>query len=417
MTLQSETLSPPKTGRVSTIEFWRFIFTAMVCIYHLEIFFRQRELLVSGTSAVEFFFVLAGFLIAMSAKRDLDGGSGPVTTKQAHAMALDFVRKKLKAIYPILIVVVLLGFLVYPAAPSTFTQRLLALQNTEWEWLLLVGTPFGFNAAAAPIIPMWFLTALIAAGYIYTFALYKHYDFMMFAAPAIGVLFYVYFALNATVAFDHDIAMGFLNAGMVRAVAQMALGVSVFSLYDYLSKKKLNLAWRTVLSLLEIYSIYRFFALTLWQPVGMDNYRRLVYILIIVLLSFLNQTLLSRVLNRRFWRKLGGITLAMYLCHYNLIMVYFKLLGAVKMKLMALSLHSPAAKALQAFLQDTGGFDSKFKAVPMSWKDMLLFSLMVIILSVLIVLCVGAVRRFIIRPCKVRYLARQAEKETAAAVD
>ncbi len=140
-------------------------------------------------------------------------------------MALDYVKKKLKAIYPILIVVVLLGFLVYPAAPSTFTERLLSLRNTEWEWLLLVGTPFGFNAAAAPIIPMWFLTALIAAGYIYTFALYKHYDFMMFAAPVIGVLFYVYFALNATVVFDHDIAMGFLNAGMVRAVAQMGLGL------------------------------------------------------------------------------------------------------------------------------------------------------------------------------------------------
>jgi peptidoglycan/LPS O-acetylase OafA/YrhL len=176
VTLQSQTLPPPKTSRVSTIEFWRFVFTAMVCIYNLEIFFRQRELLVSGTSAVEFFFVLAGFLIAMSAKRDLAGRTEPVTTKQAHAMALDYVKKKLKAIYPILIVVVLLGFLVYPAAPSTFTERLLSLRNTEWEWLLLVGTPFGFNAAAAPIIPMWFLTALIAAGYIYTFALYKHYD-------------------------------------------------------------------------------------------------------------------------------------------------------------------------------------------------------------------------------------------------
>ncbi len=42
MTLQSQTLPPPKTSRVSTIEFWRFVFTAMVCIYHLEIFFQAE---------------------------------------------------------------------------------------------------------------------------------------------------------------------------------------------------------------------------------------------------------------------------------------------------------------------------------------------------------------------------------------
>lgn len=371
-------------------------------------------MLVSGSSAVEFFFVLAGFLIAMSAKRDIVKHTGTFTVREAHAKALDFVKKKLKAIYPILIIVLLL-WLVLPSFLQPGASKLQMLQNTEWEWLLLVGTPFGLNNNTALNIPMWFLTALIVIGYIYTFVLYKHYDFMMFAAPVIGVLFYVYFALNSTTIFDHAIPMGFLNAGMVRAIAEMSLGVSMFSLYEYLKKKNLGVIWRILLSLLEVYAIYRFFALTLWQPVGLDNFRRLVYVMIIVLLSFLNVTGLTWVFNNRFSRRLGSISLAMYLSHYIMIPTYFKLLQFLKMRLGILSIKSPLAKALREFVQGTGGFDEKFKPIPMTWKDMLIFTILVVAVSILIMLLIAAVKKFIIKPCLAKYKKKQAEKTLAAA--
>ena len=80
-----ETLAAPKKSRrVASVEFWRFLFTVLVCLYHFEILFPKRKLFLSGSSAVEFFFVLAGFTIAMSAAHKMERQIEPVTTRQAH---------------------------------------------------------------------------------------------------------------------------------------------------------------------------------------------------------------------------------------------------------------------------------------------------------------------------------------------
>ncbi|NLO46893.1 MAG: acyltransferase [Clostridiales bacterium] len=416
MTLTPTDQKLPQAPRAATAEFWRFAFTVIVCIYHLEIFYAKRDLLVSGSSAVEFFFILAGFLMARSAGRYHNTRTSPVTVREAQAKALDFVKKKLKAIYPVLIIVLLLGILVFPAMPTSFADRLKALQNTEWELLILVGTPFGYNNGMAPIVPLWFLTALIVVGYLFTYLIYKHYNFMKFAAPLIGVLFMVYFTLNSTLILDFYVKMGFFNAGMIRAIAEISLGISVFFLYEYLSKIKFGMVLRVLLSLLELYAIYRFFALTLNQPIGMDNFRRLVYIMIIVLFSFLNATAFSRLLNRRIWNHLAKISLAMYICHFNLIMIYFKYLGSLKMKLFQRSATSSLARTLSKFLQGTGGYDERFNAVPLSWKDMLFFIVLVVAVSTLIVLFIAGVKKFIVRPCYAKYLQNQQAKELEQAI-
>lgn len=411
---QSETLARPRSVRVLTVEFWRFAFTVLVCLYHSEMYFGSPKLMPSGSSAVEFFFVLAGFLMAKSAKRNLTGRDTSVSVREAHAKALDFVKKKLKAFYPVLIVVLLLGILVYPTFQSTFIDRLKNLQNTEWEMLMLVGTPFGYNDGMTPIVPLWFLTGLLIVGYIYTFALYKNYDFMMFAAPVLGILFYVYFTLNSTLVLDFYVKMGFLNAGMVRAVAEISLGVSVYALYEYLSKKKFGKGWRIVLSLLELYAIYRLFSLMFFQPAGMDNFKRILYIMIIVLLSFLNKTFFTWLLNRKIWAVLGKITFTMYLCHFHLVNVYLSLLSSWKSYLLSQSMTSPSAYTMWQFLQGTGGTDSTFKSIPITFKDAVLYMILVIAVSTLIHLYILFWKKMIIRPA-VEYIKKRQSKKAALA--
>ena len=79
---QSSARLPAGQKRVSAVEFWRFVFTVMVSLYHLEIFFMKKSLFPSGSGAVEFFFVLAGFLLAMGAeKRHLRRGGAAAPPK------------------------------------------------------------------------------------------------------------------------------------------------------------------------------------------------------------------------------------------------------------------------------------------------------------------------------------------------
>lgn len=421
MTLQPTAPHRSLSAKVSAVEFWRFAFTVIVCLFHLEIYFGNQTVFPSGSSAVEFFFILAGFTMAMSAARYYAGHSTPMSTKEAHAKAVDFVKNKLKAIYPVLIVAILLYLVLTPAMPMipgmTGTSKLEMFQNTEWEWLMLVGTPMGNQEGLAPIIPLWFLTALMVVGYLYTFAIYKKFDFIKFAAPAVGILFYIFFAQNAEKVLDFYLPMGFLNAAMVRGIAEMSFGVSIYFLYEYLSKKKLGIIWRSILSLAEVYAIFRFFQLTLFQPLGVDNFRRIPYIIIIVLLSFLNVTFLARGLNKLggLWRKAGKLSLTMYLCHLPIATSYMMFVGTLKMQLMRPAMTSGWARALYEFLKGAGGFGANFKPIPLNWRDIVIYMPLVIIVSILVNLIIAAIKKFIAKPLYARYKKKLAEQERAEA--
>jgi peptidoglycan/LPS O-acetylase OafA/YrhL len=423
VTLQSAASTRSLSGKVSTVEFWRFAFTVIVCLFHLEIYFGNQTVFPSGSSAVEFFFILAGFTMAMSATRYYAGHQTPMTTKEAHAKAVDFVKNKLKAIYPILIAAILLYLVLTPVMPGMpgmqGTSKLQMLQNTEWEWLMLVGTPFGNQEGLAPIIPLWFLTALMIVGYLYTFAIYRKYDFIKFAAPAVGILFYIFFAQNAEKILDFYLPMGFLNAAMVRGIAEMSFGISIYFLYEYLSKKRLGIVWQIILSLVELYAIFRFFQLTLFQPLGVDNFRRIPYIMIIVLLSFLNVSFLARGLNKLgwLWNKAGKISLAMYLCHLPIATVYMMVVGTLKMQLMRPAMTSGWARVLYDFLKGAGGFGGNFKPIPLNWRDIVIYIPLVIIVSIVVTLLIAAIKKFIAKPLYARYKRKLAAQETAAAAE
>ena len=392
-----------KPPRVYSVEFWRFAFTAIVALYHLEIYY-QKKLMPSGTTAVEFFFILAGFTIAMSAERRIEkDGMRELSAREAHALALEYIKKKLIAIYPLLAITLILVVVAIPLAfPATqmFTApirggiweqlqgRFNAIVNTEWEWLMLAGTPMGINEAttsSAPLVPLWFLTQLLIAGYLYTFLINRKYDLMMFAAPLIAVLGYSYFAMNSEKILDFYLKMGLLNAGNVRALAGMAAGISIYRVYVFIKGREWSLFGIIMFQLLELYAIYRFISLMLGAEIGIDNLRRIPYILVIVLLSFSNLTYLSKLLNREFMGKLGKISLPMYLIHFPVATVYWSALYAIKLR--------PNARALPAFLLNSGGMSSRYQQIPLSWGDVLMYLPLVIIVSLLMHISVIGIRR------------------------
>ena len=397
---------PEKKPRVYSVEFWRFAFTVIVALYHLEIFY-QKKLMPSGTSAVEFFFVLAGFTIAMSASgRIAAGGSRELSAREAHGAAWDYLKKKLLMIYPVLTITLIVTLIIIPLAGVSFQAgfgsvgagagagflqkayaQIKVLINSEWEWLMMVGTPMGFNnttAASAPIVPLWFLTQLIVVGYFYTFLINRKYDFTMFAAPLISVLGFIFFVLNSENNLDFYIKMGFLNAGTVRALTEMAMGISIYQIYTYMTNRDWKLPGKILFQLLELFAIYRYCALTFNAQLSIDNFRRIPYILIIILLSFVNITYLSKLLNRKFMAKLGKLSLPMYLIHFPIATVYYYLIYTLKMK--------PVARTLPAFFMRSGGADRMFPQIPLSLGDVVMYLPFVIIVSVLMNLLVNGIK-------------------------
>ena len=403
---------PARQKRVSAVEFWRFVFTVMVSLYHLEIFFMKKSLFPSGSGAVEFFFVLAGFTLAMSAeRRHLARGGEAASPKAAADRALTYARNKLRAIVPVVLCWLVLHVLVSAAYPDV-KSKLDFIMNAEWEVLLMVGTPMGFSGGFAPNIPLWFLTSLVIAGYVYTYLMERRFDLMRFLAPVIGVLGVTFFALKTTTVLDHNIAVGFMTAGTVKAFSELALGISLFFLYARLREKKPKRWLSLLLGLVELYVLYRLYSLIIGQSAGIANYKRTLYIMALILFAFLRVTPLTKLLDNPFSRLLGKITLAMYVCHYTLITVYFTLLQKVKMALMMKPKAGSWKSALYRFLGNTGGFDQKFKTIPMSWKDVVLYLALMLVTAIVITVLIWAIGRIIrgIRESRARKAAAAEEK-------
>jgi peptidoglycan/LPS O-acetylase OafA/YrhL len=251
----------------------------------------------------------------------------------------------------------------------------------------MVGTPTGFNnasSASTPIVPLWFLTPLIAIGYLYTFLVNRKYNLMMFAAPLIAVLGFTYFTLNSENVLDFYIKMGLFNAGTVRAISEMAMGISLYQLCAYIKKRDWKLPGIIMLQLLELLAIYRYCALTFSAQLSIDNFRRIPYILIIVLLSFANITFLSKLLNRKFMEKLGKISLTMFLIHFPVATAYMWIISTIK--------RNPAVRSLPGFILRSGGSNSRLQQIPLSLGDLAMYIPFVIAVSVLLNLIVFGIK-------------------------
>ena len=391
-----------KKPRVYSVEFWRFAFTIIVMLYHLEIYY-QRKIMPSGTAAVEFFFILAGFTIAMTAAGKTIASGGELSAKESHLAALSYLKKKLVTIYPLLALALIFAIVVVPMTGSVFSvtpnsatvgfwprllERAKELIGIEWEWLLMVGTPMGFNeasASSAPIVPLWFLTQLLVVGYLYSYLTHRKYHFMMFAAPLILVLGYTYFVMNSEFILDFYIKMGFLNAGTVRALAGMAGGIAMYRIYEYIKGRDWSLLAKILFQLLELFAIYRYWALTFRAAVSIDNFRRIPYLLIIVLMSFSNITLLSKLLNWKFMEKLGKLSLPMYLIHFPVAALYLDFVYKLKT--------GANARSLPEIILRSGGTSARFQMIPLSIGDILMYTPMVIAASLLMLLLVAALRK------------------------
>jgi peptidoglycan/LPS O-acetylase OafA/YrhL len=322
------------------VEFWRYAFAVFTALYHFEKVYEMMPWMASvrrvasvGFIGVEFFFILAGFLIAETDKRlVLSGAPERMSFADAGREAWDYARRRIKTVYPTLAAVLIIFTLILHS--GGLAVRLRELMNLEWEALLLGGTSFAWGDAESPalfLIVSWFITDLIISGFFMTLFIRMRRDVMRVVAPLMAILLYSLFGHKSFDLYLGHELYGFLSGGMVRAVAGMFLGLTANMLYTRLAAAKLGAVKRTLLSLVEVYAIYRLFTLCWKQEIGVDNYRILVYIPLIIIFAFTQKTAVSQILNNPVSRFLGGVSLAVYLFHWRFLETFF----TIKMKLWA----------------------------------------------------------------------------------
>src|SRR5674476_53751 len=149
--------------RNNNVEFWRFIFTVIVCLFHFSgTYFSGKSYFSGGYIAVEFFYILSGFLLMSSqTKSELSPGSKRSAAK--------YTFERLKILYPhyIFSFAVIFAFAMMQSNKSLVDVSKNLLQSI-WEITMLQMSGIRCSIYNQPT---WYLSGLIIMGYLIYFLL------------------------------------------------------------------------------------------------------------------------------------------------------------------------------------------------------------------------------------------------------
>ncbi len=296
------------------LDLLKFLFSVIVAIYHSKYIntIGSNALFPYGFTAVEFFFIVSGYLMVKSSKK--------FTTDNIGKTTMNFVYSKAKSLYPEFFFAFIFSFvmreilLFIEEAYTVFDfGKDIVSSVGELLFLMKTGVNFGtiFNG------PTWYIGAMFFGMLILFPILLKHREwFVNVGSIIIAVLLYGYqYTVKHTL--NYLEWADFTTSSIIRAVAGLCLGCFACGLVERLQEKNIELKVPgkvlligTELGLLAV-------ILFIMQREGKNNfdYVCLVYVFLLCLISFSGLTGIKDVLPQKFCAFLGDCSFLIYLNH------------------------------------------------------------------------------------------------------
>lgn len=219
-------------NRNNRIDFWRIIFTYMIVVFHFDTTFpyiQKLGLTPGWYIAVEFFFIVSGYLLYQKA-------AGTETTRSPWKYTLHRYRQ----IYPkYLLSLLLLFFVIVYVRKLSLREAAELLLDSYWELLGLQG--IGLNRGWNYLNPVgWYISVLFIAGFILWYFLKKHREvFLHLIAPVfVMIAFSNLYRISGTKNAAVDIEGFYVNYALMKGMANMCLGVFAAKIKEYFETKK-----------------------------------------------------------------------------------------------------------------------------------------------------------------------------------
>ena len=299
--------------RNGKIELFRFIFCMAIMFCHSQYFLSEENvysIAFRGYLAVEFFFLVSGYLMAQSINKIKDL---PITDLGQETWA--FIKKKIKSIMPNFLIAFIIAFCLMPLywqKPLIETIYILSQSIFEITFISMSGLgKYRVNGVD------WYISAmLICMMAQYPLARKKYDEYVHVYAPLIAVLVLGYLFQETGSLGDVHARIGFFYKGTIRAFGELALGASLFPIAQYIRSLKLSSFQKGVYTLIEglCWSapvFYMFFI-----HIGGVDYLILFLFSIAVTLAFGHQGLMADYFDRAsVFYFLGSFSLDLYLNH------------------------------------------------------------------------------------------------------
>ena len=295
-----------------SIEALRFIFMLVIAVWH----FGRINPFTHGYIAVDFFFILSGFLLYVSFVRHKYD-------------ALQDTIADLKRFYPEYFIVFIIAFLLKLKILLRDSNAVTIFFNAISECLLIhsVGV---FGGCVNPA--SWYVSVLlVGGGILYAVLHWNRKVALSIIFPLLVLLSYTYL-LGFGGSLEQFANDGFISQCLWRGMAGMAVGIVLAAFRerysDFLNRKH---QWLDIACLLSVAIIY----IVLFSNKHYDRFALLAFSVLIVS-CFIPSTLINRLFKSSIWGKLGGITFEMLLVHCPIIWVVNNLTRSIKLSLIGI---------------------------------------------------------------------------------
>ncbi len=294
--------------RLGEVEFLRFVFALIVAIHHSRFLVGDSNCyFLKGSFAVEFFFLLSGYLLMQSIEKmsPTVGNLGEET--------FSFISKKYKSLYPAVLIAWLIALVAgFFLVNDTPIQTLFIDSVWEASLLQMSGLKIGLSLNAST----WYLSSMLLC-MIVLFPLIRRYKqtAVKLIIPVCSILILGWMCREYTHPRNPTAWTGFTFRGNLRAFAEIGLGTSCYLISKKLSEFNFNRFARVFLTLIKWF-FYSAVILYMYFPGSVKNDFFFIAVLMIAIsLTFSKQCIDCNLYNNKLVYFLGKYSLYLFLGH------------------------------------------------------------------------------------------------------
>ncbi|MBR0507595.1 MAG: acyltransferase [Clostridia bacterium] len=319
-------IEPARTySKNQSIELLRFLFAFIVLNFHffnISGIFTDEEAAKfwfhHGNLAVEFFFLVSGFLMAASAFRLIESREKDGLPLSIGENTVSFMKRKIKGVFLTVLLGWILAFTMYQcfAEDHSLKTVLSRLYASFYEVFMMRNAGFRvystFNAS-------WYISAMMLTMFVcYPLILKFKKTYLYVIAPLVAILVLGYMNHSYSTLDNVTVHMGMVYKCQLRAIGEINLGVVLFAISRKLKTVRFTKFGICILSLLEIAC----YAHAIWYMSAVltktSDYVMLAILAVAVCISFSQRTFLGRLADAvpsKICTFLGKFSLPLYLSH------------------------------------------------------------------------------------------------------
>jgi len=298
--------------KIGKIEFLRFVFSVIIFIHHSRSMLGdERCKFLGGSFAVEFFFLLSGYLMMAAIYKKIIVNAG---TEKLGQETLFYLWKKVKSVYPGVVIswVIAVAFVAFCQRKTL--RSILTLVIDSFFEVTLIKMSGIYSISLNGVV--WYISSMLLCMAVLYPLIRKYPDMMMHVGlPLIVLISLGYLSGNYGAPRNLIQWIEFTKKGNIRALGELSLGAMSFCFVNHFKDIRLTKQGKFFVSVIEWGSYIIVILFMYYLKASERDYFFLFIMVLAVTLSFSQKGIDSDFFDKPFFMWLGKYSFYLFLGH------------------------------------------------------------------------------------------------------